>query len=97
MNSLVQVFPEKIMIYKYNKYPIEYRKQYEHDGGGCYYRNDDPNDYITWSFVSLYPNGKLTYLWNGIEKEWNADLDYVDDDIECDSCETDQVNYVRIW
>ena len=68
-------FPEKIWIEMYpstnNGY--EYVKQYEHEGDGCYYRSEENTDPVTGSFISLYPDGRLTYLWDGVEKPLNRE------------------------
>ena len=43
---------------------------YEHEKGGMYYHSEECSDVITGSFISLYPDGRLTYLWNGYEHEY---------------------------
>jgi hypothetical protein len=48
-----------------------YTKDYEHENGGCYYSSKDNPSPIDSVCISLYPDGHLTYLWNGIEKEYN--------------------------
>ena len=65
-------FPDCILIEKYSNKWYEYHKHYEHEKGGCYYDSDDELDYVTGGWISLYPDGHLTYLWNGIEKIWNV-------------------------
>ena len=66
-------YPESILIEKFPNTWIEYQKMYEHAKNGCYYEEKIySNDFITGNFISLYPDGKLTYLWNGIEHEWNV-------------------------
>lgn len=73
--SEVYTFPEKIWIEMYPKTHngYEYTKQYEHEDGGCYYRSVENRDPATGAFISLYPDGRLTYLWNGIEKPLNRE------------------------
>ncbi len=65
-------FPEKIFIKRDNKF-VEYHKDYEHEKGGCYYRNDNEDDWMFGNGISLYPDGHLTYLWNGREEIWNTE------------------------
>ena len=47
-----------------------YTPMYEHEGGGMYYHSEECNNPITSIFISLYPDGRLTYLWNGIENNY---------------------------
>lgn len=80
-------FPEKIWIelYPETHNGHEYVKDYEHEDGGCYYRSPENDDPITGSFVSLYPDGRLTYLWNGQEKLLNREWHIVEDQVNaCD-------------
>lgn len=70
-NSYFSNFPERIEIEVYPGDWKVYVKQYEHDDGGCYYRCKDISDPMISSFVSLYPDGTLTFLWNGVEKKWD--------------------------
>lgn len=42
-----------------------YNKQYEHENGGCYYVSTESE--IVTSWLSLYPDGHMTFLWNGRE------------------------------
>ena len=83
-------FPEKIWIEVYpethNGY--EYVKDYEHEGGGCYYRSPENDDPIAGSFVSLYPDGRLTYLWNGQEKPLNREWYPIEDNTNINASET---------
>lgn len=67
------MFPEKIEIEAYADKWYPYERQYEHEKGGCYYRIAEGNsiDFVVDSFVSLYPDGHLSYLWNGTEHDWN--------------------------
>ena len=62
-------FPESIYIDIEGRRYL-YKKMYEHDKGGCYYRTTEHDDPLTSSFISLYSDGHLTFLWNGIEKDW---------------------------
>lgn len=59
------------------KYPKEiyldgytYVQMYEHEKCGMYYRSTKNPDPITNTCISLYPDGKLTYLWNGFEHNY---------------------------
>lgn len=45
---------------------------YEHEDGGCYYQTNEDDNPITSVFVSLYPDGRLTYLWNSVEKAFDV-------------------------
>lgn len=61
------------------KYPKEiyldgctYMQMYEHEKGGMYYHLEECSEVITGSFISLYPDGRLTYLWNGIEQNYGT-------------------------
>lgn len=73
-------FPEYIEIKMYpngvNPW-VMYKKTYEHEGGGCYYDAVDPRDReydaVSGTYVSLYPDGRLTYLWNGRENPLNRE------------------------
>jgi len=71
-------FPDKIRIAMHPDsalFPTKeyvYDKMYVHEGGGCYYRSKDNPDPVTNAFVSLYPDGHLTYLWNGTEMDLDA-------------------------
>ena len=47
-----------------------YTQMYEHEGGGMYYHSEDCHDVITSTCISLYPDGRLTYLWNGRENNY---------------------------
>jgi hypothetical protein len=47
-----------------------YTQMYEHEKGGMYYHSEECSDVITGSFISLYPDGRLTYLWDGYEHEY---------------------------
>ena len=47
-----------------------YTQMYEHKKGGMYYHSKDCPDPITNTCISLYPDGRLTYLWNGIESDY---------------------------
>ena len=65
-------YPNNILIEKSPDTWIEYVKQYEHENNGCYYREKEhTEDWLTGSFVSLYPDGHLTYLFNGFENNWD--------------------------
>lgn len=68
-----KMFPNSIEIEVYPDKWITYNKQYEHEDGGCYYNTDESSDPITSTFVSLYPDGHLTFLWNGKESDWNKE------------------------
>lgn len=67
------VYPDKIYIevYPETKKGYIYYKDYEHENGGCYYRSKDNTNPIDGAFISLYPDGHLTFLWNGVEKPYN--------------------------
>ena len=59
------------------KYPKEiylngytYVQMYEHEKGGMYYHSEENLNPVTNVCISLYPDGKLTYLWNGIEQNY---------------------------
>ena len=41
----------------------EYTKFYEHENGGTYYVSDTSE--IVTSWLDVYPNGTVKYLWNG--------------------------------
>lgn len=58
-------FPKEIYLDGYT-----YTQMYEHEKGGMYYHSEECNDVVTGSFISLYPGGRLTYLWNGYEYEY---------------------------
>ncbi|MBR1857155.1 MAG: hypothetical protein IJ803_08820 [Oribacterium sp.] len=62
---MITEFPKRITIDGF-----VYEKQTAHKDGMFYNSKDNPSE-ITSRFVSLYPNGELTYLWNGIEQKWN--------------------------
>lgn len=48
-----------------------YHQQYAIEGG-MYYQTDDPSVSVIFAnCVALYEDGKLTYLWNGTEHDWN--------------------------
>ncbi len=74
------VFPEEIEIERYPGKYIVYHKQYEHAGGGCYYKNDDPNDWCFGNSISLYPDGHLTYLFKGRERDYDVNWRYIDNE-----------------
>jgi len=65
-------YPQTIEIELYPNTWVEYTKMYEHEGDGCYYQTQEDNNPITSTYISLYPDGHLTYLWNGIEKNFNV-------------------------
>ena len=74
-NKKVSTFPEKIFILSYpstNKGYV-YTKDYVHEGGGCYYSASANSSPVDGGFISLYPDGHLTFLWNGVEKLYNHD------------------------
>ena len=58
-------YPKEIYLDGYT-----YTQMYEHEKGGMYYHSEECNDVITGSFISLYPDGRLTYLWDGYEHEY---------------------------
>lgn len=58
-------YPQKIYLDGHT-----YTQMYEHEKGGMYYHSEECNDAITGSFISLYPDGRLTYLWNGVEQNY---------------------------
>ncbi|WP_026653745.1 hypothetical protein [Butyrivibrio proteoclasticus] len=63
---MITEFPKRLLIDGF-----VYEKQSAHDGGGAYYDSKDNPSEITSKFVCLYPNGELTYSWNGIERKWD--------------------------
>lgn len=63
-------YPQYIEVERNPNIWVKYKKLYEHEGGGCYYTTSDDYSPVT-SFISLYPDGHLTYLWNGVEKAWS--------------------------
>ena len=42
----------------------EYTKLYEHEGGGIYFVSETSN--IATSWLDVYPDETVKYLWNGI-------------------------------
>ena len=58
-------YPKEIYLDGYT-----YTQMYEHEKDGIYYHSEECNDVITGSFISLYPDGRLTYLWGGYEHEY---------------------------
>ena len=44
----------------------EYTKQYEHENGGTYFVSETSNIVVSW--LDVYPDGTVKYLWNGITK-----------------------------
>ena len=58
-------FPKEIYLDGYT-----YTQMYEHEKGGMYYHSEECPDPITNICISLYPDGRLTYLWNGIESDY---------------------------
>ncbi|MCR4831079.1 MULTISPECIES: hypothetical protein [unclassified Butyrivibrio] len=67
--SRVVTFPDRMLIDGF-----VYEKQgYNNEGGVFYNSKDNPSD-ITSKFISLYPDGKLTYLYDGLELIWNKDF-----------------------
>ena len=81
-SKAVPRFPEKIFIVVYPSTNIGYvyEKTYEHEGGGCYYRSKENTSPVDGDFISLYHDGRLTYLWNGIEKDYNKEWFVVNGD-----------------
>ena len=54
-----------------------YEKQGNNNEGGVFYNSkDNPSD-ITSKFISLYPDGRLTYLYEGLELIWNKDFQII--------------------
>ena len=76
-NQHVSNYPEYIEV-KDDATWLKYKKlhTYVSDDGEtcCYYviMNNDPY-YIVTSQISLYPNGHLTFLWNGYDQPYNAE------------------------
>lgn len=58
-------FPKEIYLDGYT-----YTQMYEHKKGGMYYHSTENPDPITNTCISLYPDGRLTYLWNGFEHNY---------------------------
>ena len=67
-------FPSRITIDGF----IYDKKGYNDIGGVFYNSKDNPSD-ITSKFISLYPDGKLTYLFDGLELIWNKDYQVITD------------------
>ncbi|MBE5832371.1 MAG: hypothetical protein E7306_11620 [Butyrivibrio sp.] len=63
---MITEFPKRLLIDGFI-----YEKKSPHDGGGAYYDSKDNPSEITSKFICLYPNGELTYNWNGLEQKWN--------------------------
>ena len=49
-------YPKEIYLDGYT-----YTQMYFHEGGGMYYHSKECHDPITSVFITLYPDGKLTY------------------------------------
>ena len=62
---MITEFPKRLLIDGF-----VYEKKSPHDGGAYYDSKDNPSE-ITSKFICLYPNGELTYNWNGLEQKWN--------------------------
>lgn len=60
-------YPKEIFLDGYT-----YTQMYEHEKGGMYYDSEECKDVVMGSFISLYPDGRLTYLWNGIEQNYGT-------------------------
>ena len=58
-------YPKEIYLDGYT-----YTQMYEHEKGGMYYHSEECSDVITGLFISLYPDGRLTYLWDGYEHKY---------------------------
>lgn len=58
-------FPKEIYLNGYT-----YIQMYEHERGGMYYRSEENPNPVMNTYISLYPDGKLTFLWNGIEQKY---------------------------
>lgn len=41
-----------------------YNKMYDHEGGGTYFVSETSEIVISW--LDVYPDGSVKYLWNGI-------------------------------
>ena len=68
---MITEFPRRITIDGF-----VYEKQSAHDDAMYYDSKDNPSE-ITSRYISLYPNGELTYFWNGIEQKWNKHFEIV--------------------
>ncbi len=75
------IFPEKIFIvvYPQSNSGYIYKKDYEHENGGCYYSCKENTSPVDGAFISLYPDGHLTYTWNGKEQEYKKQWFYIED------------------
>lgn len=73
-------YPKRIAIEKYPGIWVNYKQQYEFDGG-MYYETDEDRDLITGNFVTLTKENKLQFLWNGKYNDWNAKWKVIDDGI----------------
>ena len=76
-NQHVSNYPEYIEVRKNGRDTwMKYKKlhTYVSDDGEncCYYTNKDSYSIAT-SWISLYPDGHLTFLWNGYEQPYNAE------------------------
>lgn len=58
-------YPKEICLDDYT-----YTQMYKHEKGGMYYRSTENPDPITNTCISLYPDGRLTYLWNGVKQNY---------------------------
>ena len=58
-------YPKKIYLDGYT-----YVQMYEHEKGRMYYHSEENPNPITNTYISLYSDGRLTYLWNGIEQNY---------------------------
>ncbi len=74
-NDTLTSFPDRIFIelFPSTHKGYVYTKDYEHENGGCYYRSKENDNPVTGAFVSLYPDGHLTYLWDGTEHPLRRD------------------------
>lgn len=72
-------YPDEIfiVIHENTKIGYVYHKDYEVEGGGCYYSSKENSNVVIGSFIRLYPDGHLTYLWNGKESDLKNEWFYI--------------------
>ncbi|WP_026495743.1 hypothetical protein [Butyrivibrio sp. WCD3002] len=68
---MITEFPQRITIDGF-----VYERKSAHNNAMYYDSKDNPSE-ITSRFISLYPNGELTYLWDGLELKWNKQFEVV--------------------
>lgn len=73
-------YPRKIAIEKYPGIWVNYKQQYEFDGG-MYYETDEDRDIVTGNFVALTKENKLQFVWNGKHNDWDVKWKVIGDGI----------------